>query len=74
MRGNHLPVIPLFLVLSLLAPACEAVEYAGGTGEPNDPYLIATAEQFLAADFSVPGALFPAGLQHRSRPEGSRAA
>lgn len=27
-----------------------SVEFAGGTGEPNDPYQIATAEQLLAVD------------------------
>ncbi|HOV77792.1 MAG TPA: hypothetical protein PLS24_07170, partial [Sedimentisphaerales bacterium] len=25
-----------------------AVKFAGGTGEPNDPYQIATAEQLIA--------------------------
>jgi len=29
-------------------------QFAGGTGEPNDPYLIATAEQFLAVDSAAP--------------------
>ncbi len=33
-------------------------QLAGGTGEPNDPYLIATAEQLLAADFNEPGTYF----------------
>ncbi len=32
----------------LLARSAEAVEFAGGTGEPNDPYQIATAEQLMA--------------------------
>jgi hypothetical protein len=45
------------MVLSA-SPTTHAVEFAGGTGEPNDPYLIATAEQLLAADFSVPGVYF----------------
>ncbi len=33
-------------------------QFAGGTGEPNDPYLIATAEQLLAVDFNEPGTCF----------------
>lgn len=48
MRGNHLSIISLFLALSLLTPTVPAAEFAGGTGEPNDPYLIATAEQLIA--------------------------
>jgi len=56
-RGNAHGVEILILALTLLTlPArCGAVEFAGGTGEPNNPYLIATAEQFLIADFSVSG-------------------
>jgi hypothetical protein len=34
-------------VLALCTTA-EAVEFAGGTGEPNNPYQIATAEQLIA--------------------------
>jgi hypothetical protein len=34
-------------ILSLCAMA-SAVEFAGGTGEPNDPYQIATAEQLVS--------------------------
>jgi hypothetical protein len=32
--------------------AAAAVEFAGGTGEPNDPYQIATVEQLLSVDSS----------------------
>ena len=27
---------------------CHAADFAGGTGEPNDPYQIATAEQLIS--------------------------
>ncbi len=37
----------LFLLLALWSPA-SAVEFGGGTGEPNDPYQIATADQLIA--------------------------
>jgi hypothetical protein len=50
----HIPRIRLVLLLGALlaiSPVARAVEFAGGTGEPNDPYLIATADQFLGADF-----------------------
>ncbi len=40
LRGNHL--------LLCCASGLAAVEFAGGTGEPNDPYQIATAEQLIA--------------------------
>ncbi|MEN6425181.1 MAG: GLUG motif-containing protein [Phycisphaerales bacterium] len=33
------------MAVCLLASVCTAVEFAGGTGESNDPYQIATAEQ-----------------------------
>jgi hypothetical protein len=35
------------LILGLCTAAC-AVEFAGGTGEPNHPYLIATPQQLVA--------------------------
>ncbi|MEN6575684.1 MAG: PASTA domain-containing protein [Phycisphaerales bacterium] len=35
------------MVVCLLAGVCTGVEFAGGTGEPNDPYQIATAEQLI---------------------------
>ncbi len=38
----------LFLWALALCHAAYAVEFAGGTGEPNDPYQIATAEQLIA--------------------------
>lgn len=43
------------LLVFALAGTAQAADFAGGTGEPNDPYLIATREQFLAADFSQAG-------------------
>jgi hypothetical protein len=47
MRGYCLPIIAAFVALSLSARPGGAVEFAGGTGEPNDPYQIATAAQLL---------------------------
>jgi len=43
-----------------LCTAVSAVEFAGGTGEPNDPYQIATAEQLIAigADPNLPSKHF----------------
>ena len=35
------------IVLSIVSSSW-AAEFAGGTGEPNDPYQIATAEQFIS--------------------------
>ena len=31
-----------------ITPSTYAAEFAGGTGEPNDPYQIATAEQLIS--------------------------
>jgi hypothetical protein len=36
------------MVVIFLAPFTFAVEFAGGTGEPNDPYKIVTAEQLIS--------------------------
>ena len=42
-------VITLTIVVALAVCAdAEPVPFAGGTGEPNDPYQIATAEQLIA--------------------------
>ncbi|MEN6336489.1 MAG: GLUG motif-containing protein [Phycisphaerales bacterium] len=49
MRGYCLPIIAAFVALSLSARPGGAVEFAGGTGEPNDPYQIATAAQLRIA-------------------------
>jgi len=38
------------LLLALCTTSAMAVDFAGGTGEPNAPYQIATAEQLLAVD------------------------
>jgi len=46
----HRVVFSVLATILILA-ACDAVsavEFAGGTGEPNDPYRIATAEQLAA--------------------------
>jgi hypothetical protein len=32
-------------IFSIIASTADAAEFAGGTGEPNEPYLISTAEQ-----------------------------
>lgn len=40
------PVRALIVVLNLCVVA-QAVDFAGGTGEPNNPYQIATADQLL---------------------------
>ena len=36
------------MVVTFWAPVAFAVEFAGGNGEPNDPYQIATAEQLIS--------------------------
>jgi hypothetical protein len=43
--SNRLPCI---VASWLLAGVLPAAQFAGGTGEPNDPYQIATAEQLLS--------------------------
>ncbi len=52
MRGSQprfTTVWPLAIVLLLLLWATgSGAEFAGGTGEPNDPYRIATAEQLIS--------------------------
>lgn len=42
----HLMVVVVFCI-GLWSPSVLAVEFAGGTGEAADPYLIATAEQLI---------------------------
>jgi len=39
--------IAVFIFFSLISPVCFAYDFAGGTGEPNDPYQIETAAQLL---------------------------
>jgi hypothetical protein len=47
-RHHSQAVVVLVVTLTLsLAAAGGAVEFAGGTGEPNDPYQIATAQQLI---------------------------
>ncbi len=57
MKAKRIEFI-LPLLVSVLSAAAGAADFAGGTGEPNDPYLIATAEQFLTADFNAPATHF----------------
>jgi hypothetical protein len=38
----------IIVVVFLFAHKLPAAEFAGGTGEPNDPYQIATAEQLIS--------------------------
>ena len=38
MRDHRFPIIAAFVTFLLLARSAEAVEFAGGTGEPNYPY------------------------------------
>ncbi len=38
----------ILLMCLMLQSSALSVEFAGGTGEPNDPYQIATAEQLIA--------------------------
>ena len=47
-----LRTLPFLIVLCLLAAPARA-QYGGGTGEPNDPYLIYTAEQLNAIGADV---------------------
>lgn len=58
MKRCHTQVILMVFILASANRAICAVDFAGGTGEPNDPYLIETAEQLLAADFTVPETYF----------------
>lgn len=46
--GESLAVaLPALTLILALCPVTAAVQFAGGTGEPNNPYQIATAEQLL---------------------------
>ena len=48
-RGHQRAVAVYFIMVVLsLCTIGEAAEFAGGTGEPNNPYQIATAEQLTA--------------------------
>lgn len=44
--GTH--IICLVTLLLTLCPPAPGVDFAGGTGDPNNPYQIATAEQLIA--------------------------
>jgi hypothetical protein len=46
-RATALWAIPILIVVCVLAFPASA-EYSGGTGEPNDPYQIATADDLIA--------------------------
>jgi len=47
--------ISLFLVMLYFSGLTAEAQYGGGTGDPNDPYLIYTAEQMnaIAGPFGV---------------------
>ncbi|MHC4583217.1 MAG: hypothetical protein ACYS3N_01730 [Planctomycetota bacterium] len=45
-------IISLLFIICLLSVPTYA-QYGGGTGGPNDPYLIATAEDLIALFFST---------------------
>jgi hypothetical protein len=52
-RKNHpgkcsIVALPALILLLILCTMTFAVEFAGGTGDPNNPYQIATAEQLIA--------------------------
>jgi hypothetical protein len=48
-KGHFAIVLPILLMWLSGRPApTYASQFAGGTGEPNDPYQIATAEQLMA--------------------------
>lgn len=57
MNRKHFQFILLSLVI-VLGVRTQAVEFEGGAGEPDDPYLIGTAEQLLGADFAQPGVYY----------------
>ncbi len=44
----HLGKTAVFIAMIWSGAVAQAYEFAGGTGEPNDPYQIATAEQLLS--------------------------
>jgi hypothetical protein len=46
-RYPILRIVPAIITLCLVAPPGWA-KYSGGTGEPNDPYQIATAADLIA--------------------------
>jgi hypothetical protein len=54
MRGYRFPIIAAFVTCLLPALSAKAIEFAGGTGEPNDPYQIATPEQLIALALARP--------------------
>jgi len=46
--GSRSTVLAIVLAVGCLSPAGLARQFAGGSGEPNDPYQIATAEQLIS--------------------------
>ena len=54
MRDHRFPIVAAFVTCLLPTWSAKAVEFAGGTGEPNDPYQIATAEQLIALALARP--------------------
>jgi hypothetical protein len=49
-RRCMIGLVCMFMGTMGLFATAQAVEFAGGTGEPNDPYQIATAKQLLSID------------------------
>ena len=56
--SSSIQFVSVWAILLFTSLGASAIEFAGGTGEPSDPYLIATAEQLLTADFTVPETYF----------------
>ena len=50
MHGITVRIRTILLVCLTLQSVAVCAEFAGGTGEPNDPYQIATAEQLIAVN------------------------
>ena len=46
-RSSIIQFVSVWAILLATSIETGAVDFAGGTGEPNDPYLIATAEQLI---------------------------
>ena len=46
--GPHVDVLRLLITTAAICTAAQAVEFPAGTGQPNDPYQIATAQQLIA--------------------------
>lgn len=47
-NGSRSAILAMALAVGCLSPGALALQFAGGTGEPNDPYQIAAAEQLVS--------------------------